>query len=224
MFGLVAAILVAAVPAWMFDRTMLNANLPAALSFAGPPFGLVARAFASTMAFIIVGGALWIVLAPIDKLIYNRQADWGRTNRTPWRDEGYLVIDPPILLEGRRRPIFAPDELGAPLMSDEAIATPFYPVFEPEPELEASLTASEFDLPLSDTADEDDNSIQGLIRRLESGLARRAANDPGPDSPTMAPLPLSRDWIVHDNPEVSDDDDSTDVRQFLGSLRKLATR
>jgi hypothetical protein len=239
MFGLVAAILVAAVPGWMFDRAVSESGLPSILSHAGPPLGMKARALAMGFAFVVTGGGFWVVLAQIEKMLKT-----ARIRRSPWHDGGYAVEDAPLQIGTRRRPIFAPSELGAPLMSDEAIAAPFagpepeaspLPDLQPAAELEAPLRAIEFDSTLSETAYDDDlikddliedNSIQALIRRLESGLARRAANDRGPDSPSSTPLPLSSKWIVHESglDVVGDADSGGDVRQFLGHLKKLASR
>jgi hypothetical protein len=240
MFGLVAAILVAAVPGWMFERAVVDSGLPHILSHAGPPLGLKARVLAMGLAFALVGGGLWVVLSQIERML---KAARGR--RSPWHDGGYAADDAPLQVEAHRRPIFAPSELGAPLMSDEAIGASLpalepkpeaelSPILDPASELEAPLTSIEFDPPApapakspeSATSIADDNSIQALIRRLESGLARRAANDPGPESPSSAPLPLSRDWIVHESASDTNGggEDSGDVSQFLGQLKKLASR
>lgn len=229
MFGLVAAILAGAVPGWMFDRAVSETSLPSILSFAAPPLGMKARAIAVCFSFIVVGGFLWLFLAQVETMLKK-----ARSSRAPWHDEGYSAKDAGAHHDGRRRPIFAPTELGAPLMSDEAISFIEQPI-EPMPEsvvdedhhLEAPLSAAEFDLADLDTVENDDNSIQALIRRLESGLARRATNDRGPDAPATSPrpLPLSADWIVNDNkPNVARYDDGDDTRQFLGRLEKLALR
>ncbi|CAN5198702.1 hypothetical protein BH09PSE3_BH09PSE3_01450 [soil metagenome] len=239
MFGLVAAILVVAVPGWMFDRAVMDSGLPSILHYASPPLGLTARVIAAVMAFAVTASILWVVLAQVEKL-----AKKAKRSRTARQDEGYVAIDETVKVEGRRRPIFAPAELGAPLMSDEAIAQPPVaepePIFEPEPELEAPLSAVEFDLPPSDTPDDDASSIQMLIRRLEAGLARRADNDPGPDSPTSArssaspepdspnsdagaPLSLPSEWIIPAN-KPFDDESRDDMRQALGALSRFASR
>jgi hypothetical protein len=281
MFGLVAAILVAATPAWMFDKLVTQSGLPSILSFAAPPLGLTARVFAMALAAIVVGGGLWLVVGLIEKALSPSKPAAFNGQPALWHDLGYTDAEQPVKLEGRRRPIFAPAELGAPLMSDEAIAgvqplsiltaeapadapahtlvdatadetrdetsgpamapviepaplsslrpvaTPL-PELAPEPELEVPLTAAEFDLPPSDSPEDDDDSIQSLIRRLESGLARRAANDPGPDSPTSAPPPLtlSRDWIIPDNASFDHpaDEGDHDIQQALGTLQKFASR
>lgn len=263
MFGMAAAILVAAMPSWIFDRVVVQSGLPTILPFAAPPLGLTARLLAIAFAAIVVGGGLWLVIAIIEKLL---TAKTGQ--RALWYDAGYSAAEQPVTIEGRRRPIFAPAELGAPLMSDEAIAamrpyndavaeepadadraTPIkswihpaieaesvsswqtsptsLPELNPDPELEVPLSAAEFDLPPSDTPGEDDNSLQSLIRRLESGLARRSANDPGPHAPAPAPRPLtlSKEWIVSDNaPLHSDTHEGDGMRQALGTLHKFASR
>jgi hypothetical protein len=246
MFGAVAAILVAAMPAWMFDKAVVESGLPSILSFAAPPLGLTARVLAMALGFIVVGGGLWLVLGLIEKALKPSSSKPAPS----WHDEGYSEEDEPVKVEGRRRPIFAPTELGAPLMSDEAIAPALQSIepevapilrtepeplpeplsavdhstLTPEPELEKPLSAVEFDLPPSDTPDNDD-SIQSLIRRLEAGLARRAANDPGPDSPASAPSPLalSKDWIVSDNDQPQSGADHDGFRQALGALKKFAS-
>jgi hypothetical protein len=283
MFGLVAAILVAAMPGWMFDRLVVQTGLPSILRFAAPPLGLTARVLAMAVAAIVVGGVLWLVIGLIEKALAGRGMQ-----RALWYDAGYSAVEAPVTVEGPRRPIFAPAELGAPLMSDEAIAanrpmddmveyadfdvvaddatdspvdvtadkpidepapapieewiqpmiepasvaswrtsqTPL-PQLTPEPELEVPLSAAEFDLPASDTPEDDDDSIESLIRRLESGLARRAANDPGPDAPARAPMPLtlSKEWIIADKAQSTEPDEGNDdIRQALGALHKFASR
>ncbi|WP_293881519.1 hypothetical protein [Sphingomonas sp.] len=251
MFATAAAILVIAIPSWLFDRTVAQSGLPTILSFAAPPLGMTARVLAAGLAFGVVGSLLWLALSNVEKLVK------AHTAPKLWSDDGAATIDEPVKFEGRRRPIFAPAELGAPLMSDEAIsdlrkvepeAEPEAPIeprrqsewlpvlevkTEPEPVLEAPLSVAEFDLPPSDEPDDGDTSIQALIRRLESGLARRAANDPGPDSPNSvaAPLALSKDWIVHDNEQLPAPDsppvrngDDENMRQALGTLKKFVSR
>lgn len=294
MFGVVAAILVAATPSWIFDRLVVQSGLPSILSFAAPPLGLTARILAMALAAIVVGSVLWLVVGLIEKALAGRGHQ-----RALWFDAGYSAVEVPVTIEGRRRPIFAPAELGAPLMSDEAIAanrpiddvveyadfdvitdnstdgaadalvdaaaevtadetidesaaapireriqpvieptsvsswrtsqTPL-PELTPEPELEVPLSAAEFDLPPSDAPGDDDDSIESLIRRLESGLARRAANDPGPDAPasaplTLAPLTLAKEWIIADKVQSTEPSEGNDrIQQALGTLHKFASR
>jgi hypothetical protein len=232
LFGIAAAILVAAVPQWLFESGVVASGLPSVLAAAAPPLGLLARLLAIALAFAGVGFLFWAFLTPVTRLFEAKARA-----RTPWRDGGYdgsydadagALRDDPL---PPRRPIFAPEELGAPLMSDEAIA-PLVTVAEPEvvlpieAELAAPLAAEEL-TPVVPAPDNSDNSITALIRRLEDGLARRAADDANPDGPGNGAMPLSRSWIVPENvegaPSSGDaaDDDST-LRQALGTLRRMA--
>jgi len=238
MFGTAAAVLVAAVPVAMFERAVMASGLPALVDIAAPPLGLKARILGVALAFFVVTAGLWLALIPV-----SRWLDRDRRRRTPWRDTDFIdEVEPMPSVDTRRRPIFAPAELGAPLMSDEAIAKPLVdlqpdfeplelptvdlPPLEPAAELEVPLRAVEFDLPPVVVAQDDDDTIYGLIRRLESGLARRAANDPGPDAPGSAPLPRASAWLI-DKGNDSDEGEAQntdDLRQALGELRRLATR
>jgi hypothetical protein len=218
LFGISAAILVAAVPQWMFEAGIVASGLPTVLAAAAPPLGLVARLLAIALAFGGVSFLIWVLLAPLTKFFEAKARA-----RTPWRDAGYDADS----MAGRddplppRRPIFAPDELGAPLMSDEAIA-PVVPFLDPEPELAAPLAVDALQ-PVIVAPVRADNSIAALIRRLEDGLSRRASTDSDPDGSGNGAMPLSRSWIVPENVEaspVSDDDGA--LRQALGSLRRMA--
>jgi hypothetical protein len=224
MFGIAAAAFVALVPVALFERIVMKTGLPSLLSIAGPPLGLKARILGLVVAFAAVAGLAWLVATPVARWL-----ERDRRKRTPWADAGYVRDDAePSAVDSRRRPIFASDELGAPLMSDEALAPP--PLDLP-PELEAPISVEEF-VPLADAdtstamptatavdiepsveadpvvasstvAPVDDNSIAALIRRLEAGLAKRGLDDPDPGAPAasqadVTALPLSRDWIVGD--------------------------
>lgn len=233
MFGGAAAILVLAAPAHLLEGAIAATGLPSLVPMAAPPLGLIARIGTALATFAIVASVLWAVLIPVARRIE------GTTRaRTPWHDAGYDAdaAAPDSATSRRRRPIFAADELGAPLMSDVVVAPQDAvvdveptPIIAPDPELEAPLTLAEF-TPEPGVAVTDKRSIASLIERLEAGLARRAANDPGPDAPTSAPAPLalSRDWIVAEDddavasPPATNDDSA--LRQALGTLRRFAGR
>jgi hypothetical protein len=218
LFGIAAAILVAAAPQWLFEKGVVASGLPTVLKAAAPPLGMMARILAIVLAFAGVTFGLWVLLAPVTRFFEAKARA-----RTPWRDAGYdnasglSRIDP----LPPRRPIFAPDELGAPLMSDEAIA-PVASFLEPEPALAVPVAVEELKhvvVPPANT----DNSISALIRRLEDGLARRADNDSDPDGTGTSVMPLPRRWIVPENVESPPADDGDDtVRQALGTLRRMA--
>ena len=212
LFGTVAAILVAALPQWMFESAVVASGLPTVLAAAAPPLGLVARLLAIALAFGGVSFLVWALLAPVTKFFEAKARA-----RTPWRDAGYdadsiMMRDNPL---PPRRPIFAPDELGAPLMSDEAIA-PVVPFLGSDPDLAVPVGFGELQ-PMMAAPVQTDNSIAALIRRLEEGLARRASNDTDPDGSGTAAMPLSRSWIVPENVETSPVADSSD-----GSVQRMA--
>lgn len=146
-------------------------------------------------AFAALGAIAWAIAIPVGRAIEGR-------GRGTWRDEGY---DAPIAEPERRRPIFAPDELGAPLMSDAALMLP-------------TVAAPEAD-PVADA----ETPIADLIARLEARLTRRGGDDPDPAA-TAEPLPLSSDWILPDNdqPAASGPDDGDEgthrLRRLLGRM------
>jgi hypothetical protein len=231
LFGVVAAILMAAVPVWLFEKGVVASGLPDLIAAAAPPLGLIARLLAIAAAFVGTALLVRLLLVPVGRMI-----DGKARARTPWRDAGYDADAeqaranplPP------RRPIFAPDELGAPLMSDEAIAT-VQPVVEPEvvaPMVEAALELAEPIIaealePTVVASADTDNSITALIRRLENGLARRASNDGDPDGSGNGAMPLSRGWIVAEKAEATPmprEDGDESIRQALGTLRQMASR
>jgi len=244
MFALVAAILVLAAPVAVLESGVVASGLPGLLPPAAPPLGNVARVMLAVLAALVTGGLLWAILTPIVGILE------GRKPSTPWRDAGYdKVAEAPDSPIARRRPIFATNELGAPLMSDEVLELSV--PAEPEPEVlahetfeapawaaEAPTTVEPLAAPLAigefapEVAGrvEDDTSIAALIRRLEDGLARRrAANDPGPDAPAPAPVPVQREWRAQDDASVThelpnnDDDDGT-MQQALAALRRMVRR
>ncbi len=181
LFGTAAAVLVAAVPQRMFEASVVASGLPTVLAAAAPPLGLVARVLAIALAFVVVAAVLWAALTPLAHAIEGKARA-----RTPWRDAGYDADTDRMrdFAVPQRRPIFAPDELGAPLMSDAAIAarTPTEVVADDRESVADFLPVkSETFESVVRPPRSADNSIAALIRRLEDGLARRADDDRGPD-------------------------------------------
>ena len=229
LFGVAAAILIAAVPVSMFESAVMATGLPQAVSIAAPPLGLKARIFAVVLAFLVVGALAWAIATPIERML-----DRNRRRRTPWSDAGYAGIEidgTELPVDRARRPISA-GELGAPLMSDAALASvaPIAP-FESDPELEAPVSEEDL-LPIPDNADawtpttpaDGETSIHALIRRLEAGLAKRGgSDDPDPGAPAAgAPLTLEDAWIVERSPSRARDDN--DLGAALETLKRFAWR
>jgi hypothetical protein len=261
MFGAATAILVASTPQWLFDATVSSSGISGMMHVAQPPLGIKIKLLAALAVFAVIVLAVWFVGRGIERLASAAHSlKHGEDLETLDRVQ-VTPIEPP--LEARRRPIFADRELGAPLMSDEALATaasfsePF-PAFDPtlfdeklvEDELFAmqtreNTTRSGFDTPglidhatlrvplaieefaVSTGSDEaavlpGESSIDALIRRLEAGLARRAApNPPHPGARAMAaPAATQRDWLVREADTASFDEDAT---RALGTLRRMAS-
>lgn len=116
IFGLIAIILVAMTPLWLLERLVSAAGLPALIPAASPPLGATARALCLVMAGATTFGLLWIMLTPLQTLVRKRRPQKAKGSRI-----GAVVpaTDP---VRMKRPPIFAERELGAPFMSDEAIA------------------------------------------------------------------------------------------------------
>ena len=221
LFGVVAAILVAAVPQWLFESAVFASGLPSLLQAAAPPLGLLARCLAIAGAFAAVTCLLWLVLAPLTQVFEARARA-----RTPWRDVGY---DMDTNLFGiaplpARRPIFAPDELGAPLMSDAAIA-PSVSDVDVTLDLPTEVSPVLAAVPLGSVvtaATTPDNSIRMLIGRLEDGLARRAGNDVDPDGSGRGAMPPSWHGTAGQSTSAPVEDDGDAIRQALGAFKRMA--
>lgn len=123
MFGLVAAILVAATPGWLFERLVVSSGLPELVSAAQPPLGDKARILAALVALLGVGAFLATFIASIEFFLSSdRRQGNARGSRIDNVEADEEPASAPPFEEGGRRPLFAESDLGAPFMSDEAIA------------------------------------------------------------------------------------------------------
>ncbi len=121
MLGSAAAILVAATPQWLFDATVVSSGIGDVLSVAQPPLGIKARLLAILVAF--AGAALfgWLVGRAVERFLSGPRAPITVAEDDAL-DLSEFVVEAPAVARPRR-PISADRELGAPLMSDEALAT-----------------------------------------------------------------------------------------------------
>lgn len=119
LFALVAGILVLATPQWLFERGVVSAGLPNLIAAAAPPLGEKARILAALVAAIVTGGVLWAVLTPLRNIVKPKLVERARGARIEAAGEAPMTSP---VFEPNRRPIFAETDLGAPFMSDEAIA------------------------------------------------------------------------------------------------------
>jgi hypothetical protein len=205
LFGAVAAILVAATPHAMFQNLVSATGLPSVLPAAAPPLGDKAKILAIIFSGLATMAGLWLTLTPLSSMIRPKHTaeamldDDAEGLPSPRLRRADTHPDTPA-----RRPIFADQELGTPLMSDELVldapvleaeieaplATPealAAPVAEPEATTKiepvvVEPVVAEVPEPIAEPKkptkadakqDADDDSISGMMRRLEGGLNRR---------------------------------------------------
>jgi hypothetical protein len=189
LFGASAAILIICMPQWIFERVIVSTGLPSVLPLAKPPLGQTARILTAILSAIFVSGVLWISLTRISKMLKANRPKARGSRIDPVRGDAAV----------HRRPIFAERDLGAPFMSDEAMAIAkdelvvdaageqeavaiisaaaptvneeVQSVPEPAPTVQpmTELVGS------PDAAGDD--SIAALMLRLESAIERRQARD-----------------------------------------------
>jgi hypothetical protein len=119
LFGMVASILVLATPGWLFERGVVASGLPDIIAAAAPPLGDKAQIMAAIVAALGTTCSLWLVPTISGRIIKARRIEHqGDTLETRSEIVEYRPHpDSPV-----RRPLFAESDLGAPFMSDEAIA------------------------------------------------------------------------------------------------------
>ena len=133
MFGITAFILIIMTPNWLLERVVVASGLPSLIAAAQPPLGQTALKLSAVAGGLGVFSALWIGLALLGKLIKRTASPKARGSRIE-------AVEPPAespIAKRKREPIFAERELGAPFMSDEAIAT----VAESQPTVEVEAPA-----------------------------------------------------------------------------------
>lgn len=177
MYGLVAAILILALPDPSLERLIQASGLGA--GGAHPP-GDVARLLAAVLALAALTLFLWPILGLAERLMEPRPAQSRGHRIEPDYDPDSAVIPFDAVI---RRPLFAGADLGAPFMSDEAIAlardelvldmlAPGEGAANPDP-VEEVPDAQAGHEPGPSQAGHDRRSMQALLDRLERALERR---------------------------------------------------
>ena len=189
LFGMVAGILMLATPVWLFERNVVASGLPDIVSAAAPPLGDKAQIMAAIVSALATACLLWLVPTMLGRLVKaNRAKHEGIESESEH-------LERPLHPEtSGRRPLFAESDLGAPFMSDEAIAHARDQLVldasvanDPESQEqfsdEAALDlAEQFEEPTLQSPSEtpalaaivgEQTSIAGLLDRLESALERR---------------------------------------------------
>jgi hypothetical protein len=121
LFALIAIGFIAAMPYWLFVKTVAESGLPSIIPAATPPLGDKARIVAMALAGLLTGAVTWLLAKIAERFLFTRKpkvrARGGRIDAS----EPIIATDERKRKIGSRPPLFAQDELGAPLMSDEAI-------------------------------------------------------------------------------------------------------
>jgi hypothetical protein len=121
LFAVAAAVLVMAAPVWILERGVNQIGLSSILPAAAPPLGFKARALLALLALFGTGVVSWALAMPIARILsrpkLRRGFDVQPVKAKP--SEGLRDHAQPSV---SRAPIFADRDLGAPFMSDEALA------------------------------------------------------------------------------------------------------
>ena len=178
MFGMITLILIFMTPGWLFERMVQASGLPSLIPAAQPPLGETARRLSAIAGGLGVFSALWAGLALLRAIVKRNAPPKARGSRI---DAAAPIVESPIA-KRNREPIFAERELGAPFMSDEAIASVVSspsiddaeqdepPVPAPEPD-QAPLVLDR----IAPRPNEDKQKLSDELARLQSALDRRAA-------------------------------------------------
>jgi len=116
-FGLAVALLILAAPLWQLERGVLASGVHHVIHAAKPPLGLKARSLLALLAGL---GTALAIMGPCLIL----QAIKARKRPPHFYAQTFAAHDTDDVttdLSPSRRPIFADQELGAPLMSDEVL-------------------------------------------------------------------------------------------------------
>lgn len=176
MFGTITLILIYLTPGWLFERMVVASGLPSLIAAAQPPLGDTARKLSSIAGGLGVFITLWAGLALLRAIIKRNAPPKARGSRI---DAAAPGIESPIA-KRKRDPIFAERDLGAPFMSDEAIAgTPESPpaveiaTEAPAPDTEKTTLLLDR---IGPRPNEEKRKLSDELDRLQSALDRRSAH------------------------------------------------
>ncbi len=129
MFGFGAAAFIFAIPVYYVERATDMMGLAKIIPQAQAPLGTTAQALIAAAAALGVFIAVWVILRPIEHLFKKRKNERKARSFTVGRKQPNSMPDAddqplsPAEAMRSRKPIFAETELGAPLMSDAALAS-----------------------------------------------------------------------------------------------------
>jgi hypothetical protein len=178
MFGVITLILIFLTPGWLFERMVVTSGLPNIISSAQPPLGETARKLSAIAGGLGVFLGLWAALSVVRAVIKRNAPPKARGSRINAANVTAETQTP--ITKQKREPIFAERELGAPFMSDEAIASVIEntPVIEAEPATIATVTEENPVLldRIAPRPNAENHKLSDQLARLESALERRTAS------------------------------------------------
>jgi hypothetical protein len=190
MFALAAILLVFAAPMWLLERGATQSGIAGVLPLASP---LVARGLLALLAAFGAGAAIWAMMIPVGRRLdasaspafearpFAAAAD-EEVLEVPLRRRS-LIVAPPA-------PILATEELGSPLMSDEALADA--PVAREEAPAEVAEAVAEIQTEVETGATVvEDAPANDDVLVLDAPITAEAVPDPMPlpMEPVLAPVP-----------------------------------
>jgi hypothetical protein len=232
MFALAAIALVFAAPTWLLERGAAQSGIAGVLPLASP---LLARALLALLAAFGMGAAIWAAMIPLGRRL-DTPASPAFEARPFAAAADEAVLEVPLrrrsLIAAPPAPILATEELGSPLMSDEALAEA--PVVRDEAPADVIETVAEVRTEVEpvESVAEASPAVEDVLV-LDAPMIAEAAPDPMPlpMEPVLAPVPNAvaapQSSIPVPPPEADAGADTiADLVDRLerGLLRKLADR
>lgn len=203
-FGIVATVLVLMTPQWLFERGVIASGLPSLLAAAKPPLGSTARTLAAVFAGLAIALPLWAVLATLRKAVKRAvpaKARGSRIDAVPAKAQNPIGQREPIFAQrDLGAPFMSHEAIAAQSSNAVAAANPVVetsaiedavvvdasaPFIAPEsapapaPDIEIPVAAEPVATvppPAPVTLIENDDSIAGLMTRLDAAIARQSHN------------------------------------------------
>lgn len=173
MFGVITLILIYMTPGWLFERMVVASGLSSLIAAAQPPLGETARKLSAIAGGLGVFSVLWAGLALLRAIMKRNAPPRARGSRI---DAAAPIVESPVT-KHKREPIFAERELGAPFMSDEAIASVAESVTTIEAEPETPAPEPQQTPLLLDRIvlrpNQEKQKLSDELARLQSALDRR---------------------------------------------------
>lgn len=158
LYGIVSGFLVYSTPQWLFEHAVDMSGIAQFIPAATPPLGEKARLLCAGASVFAVALALWPALAMAQSIVRKMR----KKPEVHVRARGIVIPDSMDnsvvshltvphevgLPGGARAPIFADNELGAPLMSDEALVAGEELVLDAPLDMPAPLAAPGYATPM----------------------------------------------------------------------------